>query len=491
MWRQPAGKDFHAMDGRNGRPHIVDTIRDETAALLDRTAVTRGNRSVTYAELLAEVDRTRDLLVTQYGIEKHSRTALLYEDSIEYIILALAVLDAGAVMVPISPSLSLMEFDALLERIRINHVISDRSLDTLSRTGEIADTAMVYTVDPDIQLFDDPDMADPAFIRFSSGTTGASKGVLLTHPAIIDRTDAADERLRITADDTVAWFLSMSYHFVVTILLFLRRGAHIVLCGDEFPKGAAKAFQKHPPTFMYASPFHFSFLTQSDGFSAEMLKNVRLAVSTAVALDRTTADAFKNKFRIGLSQAYGIIEVGLPFINDRTDDEYIDSVGKILPSYRLLLEDKDENGRGRILLKGKGMFDAYVSPFQKRPEWFDTGDIGELRNGYLFIRGRKKNVINFNGMKIFPEEVETAISDFGGIREVRVSPRPHRLYGQLPVAEYTTADDGDRIDTAELRRFLRTRLDIYKIPKEFIHTNHIPKTASGKIKRWEHGEHNL
>ena len=479
------------METRRDSPHIVDTIRAETATLRDRIAVTRGDRNVTYTGLLDEVSRIRDLLATKLGIEKHSRVALLYEDSIEYIILALALLDTGAVMVPISPSLSLMEFDTLLERIQINHVISDRSIDTLSRSGEIADTAMVYTVNPEIRLFDDPDMADPAFIRFSSGTTGASKGVLLTHPAIIDRTDAADERLQITADDTVAWFLSMSYHFVVTILLFLRRGARIVLCGDEFPKGAAKAFQKHPPTFVYASPFHFSFLTQSEDFSADMLEAVRLAVSTAVALDRGTADAFRDKFQIGLSQAYGIIEVGLPFINDRTDDRYIDSVGTIPPSYRLHLEDKDEKGRGRILLQGKGMFDAYVSPFQKRGEWFDTGDIGEIQNGYLFIRGRSKNVINFNGMKIFPEEVENAVTDFEGIREVRVSPRPHRLYGQLPVAEYTTADNADRIDTAELRRFLRTRLDLYKIPKEFIHTDHISKTPSGKIKRWTHGEHNL
>ena len=479
------------MAGRSGSPHIVDTIRAETASLRDRTAVTRGDRNVTYAGLLEEVSRIRELLATKLGIEKYSRVALLYEDSIEYIILALAVLDTGAVMVPISPSLSLMEFDTLLERIQINHVISDRPLDTLSRRGEIPDTAFLYTVNTDIRTFDETGISDPAFIRFSSGTTGASKGVLLTHPAIIDRTDAADERLQITDGDTVAWFLSMSYHFVVTILLFLRRGARILLSGDDFPKGAVKAFQKFRPTFVYASPFHYSFLTKSAEFSPKMLADVRMAVSTAVALDRTTADAFKEKFQTGLSQAYGIIEVGLPFINDRTDDQYIDSVGTILPSYRLRLEDKDENGRGRILLKGKGMFDAYVSPFRKRAEWFDTGDIGEIQNGYLFIRGRSKNVINFNGMKIFPEEVENAVTDFEGIREARVSPRPHRLYGQLPVAEYTTADNADRIDTAELRRFLRTRLDLYKIPKEFIHTDHIPKTPSGKIKRWTHGEHNL
>ncbi|MFO7753798.1 MAG: class I adenylate-forming enzyme family protein [Desulfobacteraceae bacterium] len=471
------------MTDRSDRINIVDTIRAETASLPDRVAVTRKDRSVTIKELLEEVGHIRDLLARQYGIGKNSRTALLYADSIEYIILALAVLDLGAVMVPISPSLSLMEFDTLVERMRINHVISDRPVTSLVKAGELTGTAALYTTGCDVCPLDGQSAAEPAFIRFSSGTTGASKGVLLTHQAIIDRTDAADERLNITCDDTVAWFLSMSYHFVVTILLFLRRGARIALCGDDFPKGAAESFRIHPPTFLYASPFHYSFLTKSSDFQANMLSNARMAVSTAIALDRATAEAFKSKFGLTLSQAYGIIEVGLPFINHRTDDEYIDSVGRILPAYQLRLKDRDQNGRGRILLKGKGMFEAYVSPWQKRPEWFDTGDIGEVSNGYLFIRGRTKNVINFNGMKIFPEEVENVMNDFEGIREARVFARPHRLYGQLPAAEYTTSEDVDQIRISELREFLRNRLDIYKIPKEFIHTGEIPKTPSGKIKR--------
>lgn len=463
------------------RVNIVDVVRGQ-AGLDRRLAVSRGETSVTYGELLAAAGRLRGFLTEKCGVAKHSRVALLCEDSIEYVITALALLDADAVMVPASPSLSAREFDSLCERMHVNHVIRGQSAESLAKTADISESLSIYAAGKDIEPFGKP-VRDPAFIRFSSGTTGMSKGVLLTHAAIIERTNAADERLGITDGDTVGWFLSMSWHFVVTILLFLQRGAHIVLAGDKFPKGAIDAFRRHPPTFMYASPFHYAFLTRSDDFPGELLSRVRMAVSTATALEKTVAEDFAGKFGLGLTQAYGIIEVGLPFINDRTDDAHIDSVGRILPAFRMRLEDTDGHGRGRILLKGRGMYEGYVSPWRERGEWFDTGDIGELKNGYLFIRGRHKNVINYNGMKIFPEEVEQVILRFEGIREARVYGQPHKLYGRLPVAEYVVSDGIEDISLPALRQFLRERLDVYKIPKEFIRTETIGKTLSGKIRR--------
>ena len=156
---------------------------------------------------------------------------------------------------------------------------------------------------------------NPAFIRFSSGTTGASKGVVLSHEAILERTDAADKGLRITSEDTVLWVLSMSFHFVVTILLFLRRAATIVLCSHDFPGSLVEGVAKHKGTFIYASPFHYNLLARSDLLSPGSLSNVRLAVSTAMQLPAAIAEQFSEKFGFELAEAYGIIEVGLPFIN--------------------------------------------------------------------------------------------------------------------------------------------------------------------------------
>lgn len=87
--------------------------------------------------------------------------------------------------------------------------------------------------------------------------------MVLSHEAILDRTDAADKGLRITSEDTVLWVLSMSFHFVVTILLFLRRAATIVLCGHGFPESLIEGITNHKGTFIYASPFHYNVLARS------------------------------------------------------------------------------------------------------------------------------------------------------------------------------------------------------------------------------------
>ncbi|MCP3901665.1 MAG: long-chain fatty acid--CoA ligase, partial [Desulfobacteraceae bacterium] len=177
-----------------------------------------------------------------------------------------------------------------------------------------------------------------------------------------------------------------------------------------------------------------------------------------------------------------IIEVGLPFINDKFDDDYICSVGKIIPGYDLKIENPDKNGQGTILLKGKGMYYAYTSPWKKRTQWFNTGDIGYLKNSYLFISGRSKNLINFAGMKIFPEEVEEVILDYDQISEVRVYAEQHDIYGQLPVAEVVLATK-EKLNVFKLKKHCVQKLDTYKIPKEFIEVESIKKTASNKIKR--------
>ncbi|MFH2057490.1 MAG: long-chain fatty acid--CoA ligase [Pseudomonadota bacterium] len=466
------------------RINIVDVIRNERSFKKDHRAITRTKKDfILYSNLFNQVETCKKIL-SGIGFSGHDRIALFCEDSIEYIIMALAILDTGAVIVPISPSLSSHESESLCQRIKVKYIVSEKKLCNYQIISEkLLNKLYVYEIDKTIQYSKAYYKVDhPAFIRFSSGTTGESKGVLLNHQAIIDRTLAADARLNISSNDTIGWFLSMSFHFVVTILLFLRKGAHIVLSQDNFPSGIIDSFEAIKPTFLYASPFHYNLMASYSTISPELLSNVRMAVVTAVSLNEKTDHDFYKKFKIHLSQAYGIIEVGLPFINDRYDNQYICSVGKRLPFYDLKIKDPDTKGRGQILLKGKGMYEAYISPWKKRTQWFNTGDIGYLKDDYLFISGRSKNIINFAGMKIFPEEVEEVIKSFDNVLEVRVFAESHDIYGQLPVAEVVLADN-DKLDSFKLKKYCLQKLDSYKVPKEFIQVESIEKTPSQKIKR--------
>lgn len=475
--------------------NIVDVIREETTNYQRKTAVIDGGSRISYAELFAGVDELADEL-RKCGVQPAQRVALLCSDSIYYIVVSLAVLSLRAVIVPVSLFLSRTEVSAILERIDINFLIFEKevyfqnnALRIFSRSIDDKEFFLHRCLARE-EFPDDYYVLNAAFIRFSSGTTGTNKGVLLSHEAIIQRTDAADRGLKVTSNDIVLWVLSMSFHFVVTILLFLRRAATIILCARRFPEALLENLKLHKATFIYASPFHYHMLTKSDMFMPELFSDVRIAVSTAMKLSKSEADDFYKKFGFELSEAYGIIEVGLPFINCSGDKTKRGSVGKILPDYTAKIVNADSRGVGKIILGGKGMFDAYFSPWrlkqQAAPEgWFNTGDLGRFdEDDFLFLVGRQSNVINFAGMKIFPYEVESVLNRHPAVKESLVYGVPHASYGQLPSARVILQDNLEgEFDIDEVRKFCYQHLASYKVPKEFFCVSQLEKTLSGKLKR--------
>ena len=277
--------------------NIFDVIKEETAGHLEDAAVVDGDRQLSYGDLFASVGEVACELKT-LGIGPAERVALLCNDSIEYIVISLAVLSLEAAIVPVSPAHSPDEVNAVLREIDITFLIFDKEVFSLSDdhplfpVGVCGMAFFLHRRTPRGDVPGECRALNPAFIRFSSGTTGASKGVVLSHETIIERTDAANKALNVTENDRVIWVLSMSYHFVVSILLFLRRAATIVLCCREFPSSLIDGFVRHQGTCIYASPFHYQMMMNSGMFSAEMLSGIRLAVSTAMRLSEIDARSF-------------------------------------------------------------------------------------------------------------------------------------------------------------------------------------------------------
>ncbi len=464
-------------------------------------AVVDGDFVASYLQLFDDVDAVKQQLLT-IGLKQGMAVALLAPDSYRYIVVSLAILELESAIVPIPVNTPTGEIEADLLRVRANYIIFDQACYArkdsceLSIAGAGNATFMVALLTEHIEKCELLEQDTPAFIRFSSGTTGQSKGVVLSHRAIIERTAAANKRLNITDADRVLWVLDMSFHFVVTILLFLRNRAVIVIAGGSLPEKIADALQAQAITVIYATPFHYRMMTKMVLFDPTMFAKARLAISTAMKLPFKVAETFKAKYGFALKQAYGIIEVGLPFINSSTATDKFASVGTILPDYELKIVDQDEQGRGLIMLKGPGMFDAYLEPFTLAEDvmtdgWFNTGDIGRLDDdGFLSIVGRAKNMINFIGMKIFPDEVEQVLLSSPLVEEVKVFGKLHDTFGEIPVAEVvvkTSLDNLSELDVMRnLRRFCYDNLPDYCVPKEFKVVTKIGKTASGKIIRRAH-----
>ncbi len=506
--------------------NIVELIRQETATLTDRVAIVEGDRAIMYGDLLARVDQLRDAL-QQRGVGPGQRIAFRCADGIDYVVGALALLACDAAVVPVPDTNSADEVVDTIERIDVQGIVTHVNL---ASTGE-ASTPSPGTPGegggegPDSFASGSTKLAEPspyplpayrerepinrtftfqprragsaydarcrdmqaAFIRFSSGTTGESKGVVLSHQSIRDRTDAASAGLGVSNTDVILWVLGMSHHFVVSILLFLRCGATIIVANKGFPFSVLEAAQKFPITLIYGSPVHYYLLGASNLIQPEALSKVRLAISTSMKMPRDVSTAFAEKFGFAPAEAYGIIEIGLPFINTEPHQAR-NTVGRALPAYELRIAHPDEHGVGEVLIRGKGMFDAYFSPWRTRAEctddgFFHTGDLGKLDEaGRLMLLGRSKTVIVCAGMKVFPEEVEQVINAVPGVRESLVFGKDHAQFGQTPVAHVVLADpSSDVLDS--LRGICIEHLSSYKVPVEFVAVEALPKTASGKLVR--------
>jgi len=288
----------------------------------------------------------------------------------------------------------------------------------------------------------------------------------------------------------------MAHHFVVSILLYLRSGACILLPSGSLARPALELAARERASVLYASPFHHHLLSKDT--SGIGLPHVRLAISTAEGLRADVAMRFRERFGIALSQALGIIEVGLPVVNLAEAETKPLALGRPLPAYDVWLRSDDGKRlegpgdparTGEVCIRGPGLFDAYLSPWTPaaavvEPDGFRTGDQGWFdADGTLFLAGRRKSRINMAGMKFFGEEVEDVLAQHSAVRECRVFARLHPQLGEIPVAEIVPADPAHEPRKSELLAHCRARLPAYKIPRELHFVAQLEHTATGKLKR--------
>ena len=330
---------------------------------------------------------------------------------------------------------------------------------------------------------------DAAFIRPSSGTTGRSKGVVISHRAVFERIDAANQGLKLNEEDKVLWVLPMAFHFLVSIILYIKYGTGIIISDDFYAESVLENANKHKATMLYASPLHYRLLNSYG--TDRKFDTLKTAICTSAGLEVESIAKFQEKFKLSICQAYGIIEIGLPLINN--DPAKSGSIGKALPAYQANIFDDEMNPlpactNGDFAIKGPGMFSGYLWPQQPAEKvfyqsWFMTGDIAQMDlNGFVTISGRKKSVINISGNKVFPEEVENVLRSHPEIADVRVYKGTHALTGELVEAEIILAGNS-HLSTMQIVSYCRKHLADIKIPQRIVFVDYINKTKTGKTIR--------
>ncbi|MGB6220664.1 class I adenylate-forming enzyme family protein [Haloferula sp.] len=449
----------------------------------ERPAVVSGDRVLGYGELFGFARPIAEHIRQQNTLGRKPRIGLHCPNGLDYIILSLGILLADACLVPLAEELTSEERDEITRTTALDFILS---WDAKTSTSQLTACQSPEPLFPESGF----QALNPAFIRFSSGTTGTSKGVVLSHESLLDRITAANEGLKLGPHDRVLWMLPMAHHFAVSIVLYLHAGALTVLEHSPLREDILATAEKHAATVIYGSPFHFALLAGDPG--TFRWPSLRLPIATAAALPEATAKAFEQRFSKPLIQGLGIIEVGLAVLNLDSPGEKPTSLGKALPAYEIQLIDESghdvaENTAGELHIRGPGLLDAYLVPWNPQPladGWFASGDL-VVRDpeGYLTLVGRKKSVINVAGMKVFPEEIEAILNLHPEVERSRVLGKEHPQMGQIPVAEIIPADPSHPPKPVTLQKHCRQHLSAYKVPMRFSFVDSLPLTASGKIKR--------
>ncbi len=470
--------------------NVVEQIFNQAAH--DQTALICGKSSISYGQLgqlvesaATELDKRLPATALRVGLRCH--------DGPRYVTLALAIIRSGRCLAPVPRELTVPEVDQLKHNAALDALLDVQDAGHLLEDLPLADCT-IHSLSPEPPAWDAGFRAlNPAFIRFSSGTTGERKGVVLSHNSLRERIIASNDLQEIGRNDKVLWVLPMSHHFAVTIMLYLWHQSAIVLSESHLPADMFECARDNEVTVLYASPYHYRMLAAA---ASPGLSSVRLAVSTAAALGSDVADSFYRASGVAVSQALGVIEIGLPIINTENPLGRPDSVGRPQPQYQVEICDDSGNAvppetAGQLRVKGPGMLDAYLSPWAAREQilddgWFATGDLAKVdQDGFLTILGRANSVINVGGMKVFPEEVERVLLRHPGVSEARVVPIPHAQFGALPVAEIVPCNPSEIPANSQLNEFCRKQLASYKLPCEFRIKEQLPHTLSGKILRKE------
>ena len=478
-------------------PKISEALADSARNWPDHPAIIDAFGALDYRTLHEEIENFQHQL-RMMGIGPGCGIGVMARNGSSFVTAALAAVGCGATVMPISHQIIEAEVQEILRSAPLHGILYDDSgMRLLGGVGERLrilngqDMILFRTDTGHEQPFANL-VPDPAFVRFTSGTTGRSRGVILSHRDVLERTAAANRGLQLGPDDAVVWVMPMAFHFFVSIILYLRYGTTIAVCRNHFAETILEIANRHHGTLLYASPFHYRLLAAET--AGHRFTTLRKAISTSVGLPLKTAETFQRCYGLPIMQAYGVIEVGLPIINLDHAADHPEAIGRALPDFEVALLDEQfrpvgEGRQGQLAIRGPGMFSAYLSPPCRRDEvlkdgWFLTGDMAvQNEEGLLTVCGRCKSIINVGGNKVFPEEVEAILDLHPQVEVSRVHAREHPQMGEVVHADVVLCDPDHEIGPEELIAFCHKHLSGYRVPASIAFVHKIEKTASGKICR--------
>jgi malonyl-CoA/methylmalonyl-CoA synthetase len=438
-----------------------------------------------YADLVAQTARLAHALVAR-GVQPGDRVAAQLEKTPENLYLYLATVRAGAVFLPLNTAYTDAEVDYFVSDAEPRLLVRD---DTLA---ELVEEARGLSPEFDT-IAREPD--DLAAICYTSGTTGRSKGAMLTHANLASNAATLRKLWCFTADDVLIHALPI-YHvhglFVATNVVLGAEASMIFR-----PKfDAAEVLSLFPrATALMGVPTFYTRLLAQPGLTREAAAHMRVFISGSAPLLADTHREWAERTGTAILERYGMTETGMNTSNPYDGERVAGTVGFPLPDVVLRIADPD-TGRvlpqgeiGVIEVKGPNVFAGYWRmPDKTAAEFradgfFITGDLGRIdERGYVHIVGRGKDLIISGGLNVYPKEVETEIDALPGVVESAVVGLSHPDLGEAVTAVIAAAP-GSILTEAEVLSALSARLAKYKQPKRVLFVEDLPRNVMGKVQK--------
>jgi malonyl-CoA/methylmalonyl-CoA synthetase len=470
---------------------------------------TPSGRTMTYGEMAEGVGRYANALAA-LGLEPGDRVAVQVEKSPEAVLLYLATLRAGGVYLPLNSAYTLAELDYFIgdaePRIVVCDPASQAGLEPVAaRFGAKVETlgadgqgTLAARADASPSTFADVarGQGDLAAILYTSGTTGRSKGAMLTHGNLAANARTLVKEWRFTKDDVLLHALPI-FHIhglFVALNTVLLAGASMIF----LPKFDPDAIVRELPnaTAMMGVPTFYVRLLQDPRLDRELVRNVRLFVSGSAPLLAETHRQWRERTGHAILERYGMTETGMNTSNPYEGARVAGTVGPPLPGVDLRIVDPETGAPtpqgeiGMIEVRGPNVFKGYWRMPDKtaaeiRPDgFFVTGDLGTVDGaGYVSIVGRGKDLIITGGFNVYPKEVEGEIDAIEGVVESAVIGLPHTDFGEGVTAVVAVGAGGSTLTEAQVLSALAERLASFKRPKRVIFVADLPRNTMGKVQK--------
>jgi malonyl-CoA/methylmalonyl-CoA synthetase len=456
-----------------------------------------GIRTLTFGDLDERANRMAHALAAR-GIGPGDRVAVYLANCLEFIDAFLACLRLGAIFVPIN---------ILYREREIAHIVADAEpqmivaaesgatlfpagspvagLHELGRAADVASAARWRAaIDGDA----------PAALVYTSGTTGRSKGAVLTHNNFLANTVNVVTCWRITSDDRYLAVLPLFHvHGLGNgVCGWLASGCRMRLVERFDHQRAAALFDEFRPTLFFGVPTIYVRLLELPPVAARRIgEQARLFVSGSAPLPAQVLEAFRERFGHAILERYGMSETLMLISNPYAGERRAGTVGTPMPGVSVRLVDPNghdiaDDSVGQLLVRGSNVFQGYwrnhaATEAASDHGWFRTGDLAtRSADGYFTLHGRMTDLIISGGFNIYPREIEELLVEQPGVLEAAVVGVSDPRRGEVPVAYVVVADE---FDEAGARAACARGLASFKVPRAFVRIDRLPRNALGKIQK--------